>query len=132
MAVHSSILAWRIPWTEEPGRLQPKGSQRVRHDWATWYARIHILQIQSTACIGIGIFADEVLRPAGAWSLVTGESKSLCSRPADKQVCRVTKPSYLAAVKNKTEVSLATSKHTDFPPCFRRSVFIPQSWLLNK
>ena len=32
MATHSSILAWRIPWTEEPGGLQPMGSQRVRHD----------------------------------------------------------------------------------------------------
>ena len=31
MATHSSILAWRIPWTEEPGRLQSMGSQRVRH-----------------------------------------------------------------------------------------------------
>ena len=34
MATHSSFLAWRIPWTEEPGGLQPMGSQRVRHDWA--------------------------------------------------------------------------------------------------
>jgi len=32
MATHSSILAWRIPWTEEPGRLQPMGSQRVGHN----------------------------------------------------------------------------------------------------
>ena len=32
MATHSSILAWRIPWTEEPGRLQFMGSQRVEHD----------------------------------------------------------------------------------------------------
>ena len=32
MATHSSILAWRIPWTEEPGELQSMGSQRVRHD----------------------------------------------------------------------------------------------------
>ena len=32
MATHSSILAWRIPWTEEPGRLQSMESQRVRHD----------------------------------------------------------------------------------------------------
>ena len=31
MATHSSILAWRIPWTEEPGGLQSMGSQRVRH-----------------------------------------------------------------------------------------------------
>ena len=32
MATHSSILAWDIPWTEEPSRLQSMGSQRVRHD----------------------------------------------------------------------------------------------------
>ena len=35
MAIHSSILAWKIPWTEEPDRLQSMGSQRVGHDWAT-------------------------------------------------------------------------------------------------
>ena len=35
MATHSSILAWRIPWTEEPGGLQSTGSQRVGHNWAT-------------------------------------------------------------------------------------------------
>ena len=34
MATHSSILAWRIPWAEEPGGLQSTGLQRVRHDWA--------------------------------------------------------------------------------------------------
>ena len=35
MAPHSSTLAWKIPWMEEPGRLQSMGSLRVRHDWAT-------------------------------------------------------------------------------------------------
>ena len=35
MVTHSSILAWKIPWTEEPGRLQPLGSKRVEHDLAT-------------------------------------------------------------------------------------------------
>ena len=35
MATHSSILAWKIPWTEEPGGLQSMGLQRVGHDWAT-------------------------------------------------------------------------------------------------
>ena len=34
MATHSSTLVWKIPWTEEPGRLQSMGSQRVGHDWA--------------------------------------------------------------------------------------------------
>ena len=35
MAIHSRTVAWKIPWTEEPGRLQPVGSQRVGRDWAT-------------------------------------------------------------------------------------------------
>ena len=35
MATHSSILAWRIPWTEEPGGLQSLGSQRVGHKWVS-------------------------------------------------------------------------------------------------
>ena len=35
MATHSSTLAWKIPWTEEPGRLQSMGSRRVGPDWAT-------------------------------------------------------------------------------------------------
>ena len=43
VAPHSSALAWKIPWTEEPGRLQSMGSRRVRHDWAT-----------SLSCIGEG------------------------------------------------------------------------------
>ena len=35
MATHSSTLAWKIPWMEEPGRLQSMGSLRARHDWVT-------------------------------------------------------------------------------------------------
>ena len=41
MVIHSSILAWKIPWAEEPGELQSKGSQRVRHNWGTKRARTH-------------------------------------------------------------------------------------------
>ena len=41
VATHCSILAWRIPWTEEPGRLQSMGSQIVRHNWSD-LARTHI------------------------------------------------------------------------------------------
>ena len=40
MAPHSSTLAWKIPWMEEPGRLQSMGSLRVRHDWVTSLLRI--------------------------------------------------------------------------------------------
>ena len=45
MAPHSSTLAWKIPWTEEPGRLQSMGLLRVGHDWATSL---------SLSCIGEG------------------------------------------------------------------------------
>ena len=41
MATHSSILAWRIPMAEEPGSLQSMGSQRIRHDWATYHSTAH-------------------------------------------------------------------------------------------
>ena len=40
MATHSSILAWRIPWTEKPDKLQSIGPQRVGPDWATNTSRI--------------------------------------------------------------------------------------------
>ena len=40
MATHSSIVAWRIPWTEEPGGLQSLGSQRVRHNWSNLRAHV--------------------------------------------------------------------------------------------
>ena len=56
MATHSSILAWRNPWTEEPGRLQSMGSQRVRRDWATeqlpWIPVLHyLMSIKSSKII---------------------------------------------------------------------------------
>ena len=43
MAIHSSTLAWKIPWTEEPDRLQSMGSQRVGHDWVTsvYFTSLH-------------------------------------------------------------------------------------------
>ena len=47
MATHSSILAWIIPWTEEPGRLQSMGSQGVGHNWAT---NIYIYAVWGCYC----------------------------------------------------------------------------------
>ena len=49
MATHSSILAWRIPWMEEPGALQSTGLQRVRHDWAT---SLSLFQTAKGVCQG--------------------------------------------------------------------------------
>ena len=67
MAAHSSTLAWKIPWTEEPGRLQSKGSLRVRHDQVTSYFHF------SLSCIGEGngnplqCSCLENPRDGGAW-----------------------------------------------------------------
>ena len=49
MAIHSSILSWRIPWTEEPGGLQPIGLQRVRHKWSHLTPPAPLLDIVSAA-----------------------------------------------------------------------------------
>ena len=43
IATHSNILAWKIPWTEKPGRLQSMGSQRVGHDWATSLHKVPLI-----------------------------------------------------------------------------------------
>ena len=43
MATHSNILVWEIPWTEEPGGLQSKGSQRVGHDLVTKQQQIYMI-----------------------------------------------------------------------------------------
>ena len=51
MATHSSILAWRIPWTEEPGGLQSTGSQRVRHDF-TFTFTFHFQQLTNEQRFG--------------------------------------------------------------------------------
>ena len=53
VAIHSSTIAWKIPWTEEPGRLQSMGSQRVGHDWVT------SLSLSDVSRGGLGILGQD-------------------------------------------------------------------------
>ena len=62
MAPHSSTLAWKIPWTKEPGRLQSMGSLRVGHDWATSLSRIGEGNVNPLQCSCL-----ENPRDGGAW-----------------------------------------------------------------
>ena len=50
MATHSGILAWEIPWTKEPGKLQSMASQRVGHNWAT-----NTLAVVNKAAVNISV-----------------------------------------------------------------------------
>ena len=74
LATHSSTLAWKIPWMEEPGRLQSMGSLRVRHDWATSL---------SLSCIGWGngnplqcFCLDNPMDGGAWWAAVYGVAQS--------------------------------------------------------
>ena len=59
MATHSSILSWRIPWTEEPGRLQSIASQRVGHDWSNLAHNAYYCQ--TLFIISVNIFTCLIL-----------------------------------------------------------------------
>ena len=67
MAAHSSILAWEIPWTEEPGELQSMGSQRVRHDLVTERTgsggdeEKRAVEVASNFSLGLGVMEGEYL-----------------------------------------------------------------------
>ena len=76
MAPHSSTLAWKIPWMEEPGRLQSMGSLRVGHDWATWLSLLTFMHWRRNgnplqcSCL-------ENPRDGGAWwATVSGVAQS--------------------------------------------------------
>ena len=58
-----SILAWRISWTEEPGRLQSMGSQRVRHDWSNWACTFQFYARH---------WEPSIITPKAAFSLTAG------------------------------------------------------------
>ena len=68
MAIHSSILAWKIPRLEEPGGLQSMGSQRVRHDWVTTttHKRITVLLCQR-GTLGALTLKNYVPQPQRIW-----------------------------------------------------------------
>ena len=121
MATHSSTLAWKIPWTEEPGRLQSTGSQRVGHDWATslslslvvqwlriWLpmqgTQVRFLVWEDSACCGAP-------RPVhlNCWACVLQVLKPACLEPvlhhrrshARRSLCIATRESWSKAMETQ-------------------------------
>ena len=92
MATHSSILAWRIPWTEEPGRLQSMGSQRAGHDWSdlAWtHARTGRLSAKN--------ITNAHIHPSASQKRDTGVSSWEREREKERERGSLTKCSYLGA-----------------------------------
>ena len=113
MACHSSTLGWKIPWTEEPGRLQSMGSLGVGHDWATHF---HF----SLSCTGEGngnpfwCSCLENPRDGGAcWAAISGVTQSR------------TRLKWLSSSSSSNLINLCLSflvwnmrSKSIFPPCF--------------
>ena len=68
MATHYSILAWKIPWTEELGRLQSTGSQRVRHDWAWMQKKESLRMLGHISFYPVCIHIPKITKLAFHWS----------------------------------------------------------------
>ena len=83
MATHSSIVAWRIPWTEDSGGLQSKGSQSVRHNLLTKQQR-HELQ-----GIGVSPFADNGTQSLGLRAVPTAQPCMSAALAHDTPLCAV-------------------------------------------
>ena len=60
MATHSSILSWKIPWTEESGRLESTGSQKVRHDWVTKTPNTHTVKAKGKLLLSSGLLRGDL------------------------------------------------------------------------
>ena len=117
MAPHSSTLAWKIPWMEEPGRLQSMGSRRVGHDWATSLSLFTFLhwrrKWQPTPVFLPG-------ESQGLWSLVAAVygvtqsrtwlkwlSSKVEFKPVSGKLAAVMKHSYLWRISTPQEKALA-------------------------
>ena len=86
MATHSSIFAWRIPWTEETDGLQSMGLQRVRHNWKTFTFRTHLKDSRTRQFTWIKSFYEAVQRSEKVYlakeeicCLVAQSRSALCS-----------------------------------------------------
>ena len=83
MAPHSSTLAWKIPWMEEPGRLQSMGSLRVRHDWATSFSLFHFHALEKEMATHSSVLAWRIPgtgEPGGLPSMGVAQSQTRLKR----------------------------------------------------
>ena len=130
MATHSSVLAWRIPWMEKPGRLQSMGSHRVRHDWSDLAA--------AAACNSspyLDIDCSHHLRGALCSSHIIAISERIALYPL---ICLFIPHSWRSLSLDQSQRAISMSAHPEMPPLRgmmgkwvgsrRRTFFWKQSW----
>ena len=104
MATHSSILAWRIPWTEEPGGLQSMGLQRVGHNWALTYRSLNrnffLTAGKSKIKVQVDLVSGGNLLPGSVQFSCSVVSNSL--RPHESQHARPACPSPTSGVHSNS------------------------------
>ena len=94
-ATHSSSLAWRIPWTQEPGILQSMGSQRVRHDWGAFIPALQadslLLRHQASpyVCVCVCIIYICMCVSVCVCTLIYSYPKMLCRLNQVEEVIKV-------------------------------------------
>ena len=123
MTTHSSTLAWKIPWMEEPGRLQSMGSLGVRHDWATSLSLFTFMHWRGK-WQPIPVFLPGESQDGGAWwAAVSGVAQS---QTRLKRLSSSSSRAYRRAVKNQDsafEVCMHVHRlayshpHPHLPPC---------------
>ena len=84
MAIHSSNIAWKIPWIEEPGRLQSMGLQRVGHDWATSLSLSHTSKVMLKILQArLQQYLNEEFPNIQAGFMRQGNKRSNCQHPLE-------------------------------------------------
>ena len=87
MAIHSSTIAWKIPWTEEPGKLQSMGSQRVGHGGATSFSLSLSFTHTYMLCVCVYVYSSIYSKKYMTWFLILAGLESHYPNP---YVLRVT------------------------------------------
>ena len=101
MATHSSVLAWKIPWTEETGGSQATGLQRVEHDWTIKHTHTLIPYLY------VIVFSLECLKGFLPLNGIQGFPPSPCSCPRDQSWCCCQGLRYKVLVGAASTISLA-------------------------
>ena len=136
MAPHSSTLAWKIPWMEEPGRLQSIGSQRVGHDWATSLSLFIVMHWRGKTATHSSVLAWRILRTAedgrAWWAAVYGVAESDTTEATQKQqhtsysIDRMSFGQKYGELKNWNGLIGSTFSNKIFPIC--HPVTLPTSF----